>query len=340
MAPCAMACHHEPRPVVPTTGLNLVMCYTQPMSAYEIRQLHPTEFPPLLAEIPQPPTTLWCAGTLPPPEMPLLAVVGSRQYTSYGATVVKHLIKGLAGYPIGIVSGLALGIDSLAHEAALENRLYTLAIPGSGLSREVLYPARHRALAENIVATGGGLLSEYPPEHHAAKWTFIARNRLMAGMCHATLLIEAGEKSGTLVTARMASDYNRDVLVVPGSIFSPTSAGVHQFLKLGATLITNATDIIDALGILPLKESPAPRTTTYSPAETLVLSHLFEPLHRDELIRRLDLPTALATATLMEMELLGYITVSSGIYTALVPLPETTLKGHNPGLPIDSLHKS
>ncbi|KXJ98072.1 MAG: hypothetical protein UZ19_OD1000791 [Parcubacteria bacterium OLB19] len=203
--------------------------------SHEIKLLNPSDFAPnnlgALLEIPQPPDQLWYQGNLPPAALKLLAVVGSRKYTTYGKQVIEHLINGLADYPVGIVSGLALGIDGLAHEQALKNNLYTLAVPGSGLDKSVLYPARHKELAERILRGGGGLLSELPPKTAAAPWTFPQRNRLMAGLCHATILIEAGEKSGTLITARMVADYNRELLAVPGSIFSKNSYGTHQFFK-------------------------------------------------------------------------------------------------------------
>ncbi len=291
------------------------------MSSLPLRQLAPSEFPPLLREIPQPPKELWAEGNLPPPNFTLLAVVGSRQYTTYGKQVVEHLIAGLASYPIGIVSGLAIGIDALAHEAALASGLYTLAVPGSGLDPQVLYPASNRRLASRIVDAGGGLLSELAPDTHAAQWTFPQRNRIMAGMCEATLLIEAGEKSGTLITARMAADYNRELLVVPGSIFSSTSRGTHQFLKLGATPVTSATDILDALNIEPYEEMITPATITLDESTVLVLRHLHEPTDRDTLIRRLALPIAEANILLMQAELGGHITVEGGIYTALTYLP-------------------
>lgn len=288
------------------------------MSTSSVRQLIPAEFPPLLAEIPQPPRELWLDGALPPPDLKLLAVVGSRQYTTYGKQVVEHLIAGLAGYPIGIISGLALGIDSLAHEAALKHHLYTMAVPGSGLDESVLYPARHKRLARQIIEAGGGLLSELSPTTPAAKWTFTQRNRIMAGMCHATILIEAAEKSGTLITARMTADYNRELLVVPGSIFSKTSAGTHQFLKLGATPVTEAADILVVLDI-PLREAPepAPRPVLTS-QEALVITHLHEPQERDILIRLLALPVSEATVLLMQMEMLGYITTTGTHYRACI----------------------
>ncbi len=291
------------------------------MSTVPLRQLLREEFPALLAEIPQPPKTLWAVGNLPPPNLALIAVVGSRQYTTYGKQAVEQLISGLSGYPVGIISGLALGIDALAHEAAMKAGLYTLAVPGSGLGERVIYPATNRRLAQRIVEAGGGLMSELSPETRAAQWTFPQRNRIMAGMCAATLLIEAGEKSGTLITARMAVDYNRELLVVPGSIFSPTSRGCHQFLKLGAIPVTSSADILDALNIeQTTTETKAMDASTLSPEAILVLTHLSEPTDRDTLITRLQLPTAAANIVLMQVELEGHIVAEGGIYTPLTHL--------------------
>ena len=284
---------------------------------FPINELPAAEFPKGLLEIPQPPKQLNYRGQLPSPTLKLLTIVGSRKYTSYGKQVVDELVVGLQGYRVGIVSGLALGIDSLAHEAALKNNLYTLAIPGSGLDDSVLYPARHKSLARNILEAGGGLLSEFEPTMPAADWTFPTRNRLVAGISHATLLIEAAEKSGTLITARLATDYNRDLLVVPGSIFSKTHVGIHQFLKLGATPVTCSEDILEVLNI---DTSTQPSLTVAPPAltpeEQHVLAALHEPLTRDELIRALQLPTEKATQLLMLMELSGHIVQAAGTYRA------------------------
>lgn len=299
------------------------------MSSLALRPLTAAEFPPLLREIPQPPKALWAQGCLPPPDITLLAVVGSRQYTTYGKQVVEHLIRGLAGHPVGIVSGLALGIDALAHEAALTHGLYTMAVPGSGLSPHTLYPATNRRLAQRILEAGGGLLSEFAPDTRAARWTFPARNRIMAGLCRATLLIEAGEKSGTLITARMTADYNRELLVVPGSIFSDTSRGCHQFLKLGATPVTSAVDILEALHIEVRGSNTAP-ISPLSPATRHILSCLPEPTDRDTLIRRLNLAVHEASILLMQAELEGHVAVEGGIYTAL----STTNDSTQPNLPL------
>lgn len=282
-----------------------------------IATLNPEQFPPLLKEIPQPPKTLWYSGVLPPAELKLLAVVGSRQYTAYGKQVVEMLLAGLKNYPLGIVSGLALGIDSLAHEAAMKNGLYTLAVPGSGLAEDVIYPASHRGLAKKILSSGGGLLSEFPPDTPAAPWTFPKRNRIMAGLSHATLLIEASERSGTLITARLAVDFNRELLAVPGNLFAKNSYGTHQFLKLGATMVTEAKDILYALGIDPAAETATARVAL-SPLEEKVISILSEPTDRDSLIRTLGLSTSEAGILLMQMEMGGHIKYVAPHYISLV----------------------
>ena len=286
------------------------------MSSYPIAHTELAAVP-LLREIPDPPRELTYRGALPATDLTLLTIVGSRAYTSYGKQVVDELVRGLSGHPIGIVSGLALGIDSLAHEAALRYHLYTLAIPGGGLNDDVLYPARHRGLAQRILQAGGGLLSEFAPDFRATKWSFPQRNRLVAGISHGTLLIEAGEKSGTLITARLAADYNRELMVVPGSIFSQQSAGTHQFLKLGATPVTNSTDILDALGVsrTPADAPTPPRPITrLSPEASRVLELLATPRHRDELIRLLNQPVTAVVALLTELELADLIAEEQHIY--------------------------
>jgi len=230
---------------------------------FPIEYLKDNEFPRLLREIPSPPKELNYRGAIPSPETKLLAVVGSRHYTNYGKQVTDYLLAGLRGHNIGIVSGLALGIDSLAHEAALTNDLYTLAIPGGGISDQTIYPARHKPLARKILEKGGGLLSEFAPDFRATTWSFPQRNRLVCGISHATLIIEASEKSGTLITAKLTADYNRELLVVPGNIFSDNSKGVHQFMKLGATPVTEPKDILDVLGLEVKSEAPRAKPRLY-----------------------------------------------------------------------------
>ncbi|MBX4210778.1 DNA-processing protein DprA, partial [Candidatus Parcubacteria bacterium] len=210
--------------------------------------LWPDDFPSRLREIPQTPKKLYIEGTVPNWEHKFLCVVGARAYTPYGKSVTEKIVGGLRGYPIIIVSGLALGIDAVAHKAALDSGLTTVAVPGSGLSPQVLYPSSNRELAKKIVSSGGALVSEFEHEFRATSWAFPQRNRIMAGLSHAVLVIEAEAKSGTLITSRLATDYNRDVLTVPGSILSKNSEGPHLLIKLGATPITSADDVLAALG--------------------------------------------------------------------------------------------
>ena len=197
-----------------------------------MKVLTPDEFPPSLREIPEPPEKLYLVGTLPPEDALWLAVVGSRKHTPYGKEACEKIIAELAGKNIVIVSGLALGIDGIAHEAALRAGLATVAIPGSGLDEKVLYPRTHLSLARRIVERGGALLSEFPPDFRATPYSFPQRNRLMAGVTRGTSITEGGGRSGTLNTARLAGDYTRDVLVIPASIFSRNSAGSHPPLPL------------------------------------------------------------------------------------------------------------
>lgn len=202
-----------------------------------------------LREIPQPPALLWLQGTLPAAGMKKLAVVGSRALTPYGRAACEELIAGLADYPISIVSGLALGADACAHQAALAHSLHTVAVPGSGLDPKAIAPQTNLGLAKDILAAGGALLSEHEPRHEARPYDFPSRNRIMVGMSDAVLVIEAGEKSGTLITARLASEYNRDLMCIPHRIGDPNSAGSHLFLRLGAELVTTAEQIIETLGL-------------------------------------------------------------------------------------------
>jgi DNA processing protein len=282
--------------------------------SFSIEELPKDKFPRALLEIPQPPKQLNYRGNLPPSDMKLLAVVGSRKYTSYGKQVVDYLIQGLRGHNIGIVSGLALGIDSLAHQAALDNGIYTLAIPGGGLDDKVIYPRQHLRLAYQILEAGGGMLSEFEPDFHVTKWSFTQRNRLVCGIAEATLIIEASEKSGTLITARLTADYNRELLVVPGNIFSDNSKGVHQFLKLGATPVTTPEDILEVLGIKVSDGVTSSSPSALSPEENRIIEILFEPTERDSLIRQLSLPISAASIILMQMEIAGHIVEENGVY--------------------------
>lgn len=215
-----------------------------------IRTIYRDEYPFLLRQISSQPKSLDVVGELPSDGRKFLCVVGSRRHSRYGEDVCRSLISGLRGYPVVIVSGLALGIDSIAHEAALEADLPTVAFPGSGLSPDVLYPASRQRLAERIVASGGALISPFQRDAPSAPWFFPARNRLMAGMCHATLIIEAREESGTMITATAALQFGRDVFAVPGSIFSEMSRGPNALFSQGAAPVSSSADLLEALGLI------------------------------------------------------------------------------------------
>ncbi|HBA45966.1 TPA: DNA-protecting protein DprA [Candidatus Nomurabacteria bacterium] len=271
----------------------------------EIKKLAKNKFPKALLEIPQPPADLWIIGELPTENLIYLCVVGSRKFTSYGREACEKIIAGLKGYPIAVVSGFAMGIDTIAHKKAMQVGLKTLVFPGSGLSAEAMYPKTNVRLMEEIVGNGGCLISEFEPTFKATQWSFPMRNRLMAGISKATLIIEAEERSGTLITARLTTEYNRDLLVVPGSIFSPNSKGTNKLLHQGATPVTCAEDVLEALGFEKPKdeEKQAKLFLDLSPEEKKVVDLLREPMGRDDLIRAMKFPTPTANAILSVMEI-------------------------------------
>ena len=275
---------------------------------FNLKILEKENIPPDLLEIPQPPKSLYITGELPPEGTIYLAVVGSRKATNYGKDCVKKLIGGLKGYPIAIVSGLAMGIDALAHEAALDAGLYAVAFPGSGISEKSLAYNPNTRLIRRILDSGGCLISEFTPETKAAYYTFPMRNRLVAGISKASLIVEAQEKSGTLITARMTLDYNKEVLALPGPINSEYSKGTNKLIRQGATPITCSEDILEALGFKI--DNTAKQQNLFSdalPLEKKVLKLLQDPKERDELIREMSMETGEANALLSIMEIKGLI---------------------------------
>lgn len=216
--------------------------------SHEIRILDDKQIQGMLSHTPFPPDTLYIRGSLPPPGHKLVTIVGSRRCSQYAKQVVDEICRALAGHPVSIVSGLALGIDSHAHECAIKYGLHTMAVLGCGLDDSVLYPRRHQALAHKILACGGALISEYESHSHALAWMFPARNRIMVGIADLVVVAEARERSGTLITARMATDYNRDLLVVPNSIYSPYSKGSNDLIRQGAYIYTRPQDVCELLG--------------------------------------------------------------------------------------------
>lgn len=282
---------------------------------FPIRELNKKEFPAQLLEIPEPPEKLYIRGELPGPNTKLLCVVGSRRYTNYGKEVCEKLIAGLRGYDVAIVSGLAIGIDGIAHEAAINTGLKTIALPGSGIAVTSIHPVAHVGLAKKILDCGGCLLSEYEPDFKATRYSFPQRNRISAGLSSVVLIIEADIKSGTLITSRLATEYNKDVLTVPGNIFSQTSRGPHMLIRLGATPITSPEELIDALGFKNKNEAPRNLELEYNectPEEKIVIKALYQPLPKDELLRALEMPINQANAVLSIMELKGLIKETLG----------------------------
>ncbi len=279
----------------------------------DIVTLQTKDIPARLREIVDPPKALYLRGTLPSEDQRLLAVVGARKHTAYGKEVTNSLIRGLRGYPITIVSGLALGIDALAHEASLEVGLATIAVPGSGLDWDVLYPRQHERLAQRILKAGGGLLSEFAPNTPAAPWTFPRRNRIMAGLAEAVLIIEAQEQSGTLITARLAMEYNRDVLAVPGPITNLTSRGPNALIRDGAMPILSPADILEALGLTTIApEDNRVLLASLSDIEQKAYLLLSEPLDRDAFFVALGLLPEQGNIFLLELEMKGVIRTYGG----------------------------
>ena len=288
------------------------------------------DWPALLRHIYDPPRQLFMRGSWPPrfadgttinAETKFLCVVGARRHSEYGREACKSLIAGLAGYNICIVSGLALGLDAIAHETALDVRIPTIAFPGSGLNREVLYPPRNVRLAKRIIDAEGALLSEFPLDMAATPWCFQQRNRLMAGISHAVLVIEAKRPSGTLITSKYARDYNRDVFAVPGDISSPLSEGPHMLISQGAALVRNSNDILNELGIEIRNESVNSIGSGIfgDTDEEKMLYHIVKDaggsIHINELIRSCTghLTTAEIAALISLMEINGVIREKNGV---------------------------
>jgi len=275
--------------------------------SYFINKLEKKDWPPLLNEIPDKPKNLFFAGQIPDwNNYKILCVVGSRKYSSYGKSVLSKLLEGLRGQKIIIISGLALGIDALAHEKALEIGLKTIAVPGSGLGEKVLYPKTNFYLANKIINNGGALISEFEENFKATLYSFAQRNRIMAGMSDAILIIEAEEKSGTLITARLGGEYNRDVLVVPGPINSSSSVGTNKLLKDGANPILDSADILEALD-LKFENKAMTDFSNFNENERKVFEILKDAKNKDEVIEELNLEIKEANILLATMELKGLI---------------------------------
>jgi DNA processing protein len=272
------------------------------------------DYPPLLRAIPDPPSALWLRGHVSPEVLtrPSVAVVGARACSSYGRSVARTLGRELAGAGLVVVSGMARGIDGEAHRGALEAGGVTVAVLGCGIDRD--YPSAHHELAKRIVEQGL-IVSEYEPGIEPAPWRFPARNRIIAGLCIATVVVEARERSGALITADFALEDGREVMVVPGEITSTVSAGSNALLRLGATPVTCVADVLEVFGIDP--------TTGCADLPDglpgLVLERVAEqPASIDELARSLAQAPGDVAAALIELELAGHVSEGDGVYRASI----------------------
>lgn len=270
-------------------------------------------YPTLLKEIPDAPYLLYVRGNFDwSASFSPIAIVGSRKYTSYGDQSAFRLASDLARAGYTIVSGLAFGIDAIAHKAALDAGRETLAVMGNGLDEACLYPRTNVPLA-HAIERNGALVSEYPPGTRVNEGTFPARNRIIAGMSLGTVVIEADEMSGSLITARLALEYDREVFAVPGSIFSSVSRGCNQLIKQGAKIVTGVQDILEELPA-PVRrttgntESGTARHGSLSDQEEKMLSCLsHEPLHVDKVARQAKLSAAETGSLLAMMEIKGIV---------------------------------
>ncbi len=278
------------------------------MHNYPIYNLNPLIINDYFQALPRPPKKLFIRGTFPTDShVVFLTVIGARDYSTYGKEACEMLIKGLRGYPVIIVSGLALGIDTIAHEAAIDTGLITIAFPGSGLDESIIYPRANRKLAEKILHANGCLLSEFEHNQKTNDWLFPARNRLLAGISQATLIIEATHKSGSRITTKFATEYNRDVLAVPGSIFSINSEAPNELIRMGATPITSSEELLEALGFQVTKQPPLDLFPQATPDEQQILKLLGSPMRRGDLIRASALNTTQANILISQMEMKGII---------------------------------
>ena len=276
------------------------------------------EYPELLKQIYDPPLALFVRGELTM-RSPALAVVGTRAFSPYGKQVTEELVRDLAGAGLTIVSGLAMGIDGMAHGATLDAQGKTVAVLGTGIDRQHVYPAAHKQLAEKIIASGGAVISEYPPGSLPTAYSFPRRNRIIAGMCLGTLVVEAGESSGALITAQSSLDNGREVFAIPQNITSPTSVGVNNLLKMGAKVITSANDILEALNLKTLQTTDqAEPVKADSPTEAKILAQMSRlAVHIDELIKRSELPSHVVNGTMTLMEMKGKVKNLGGMMYVL-----------------------
>lgn len=283
------------------------------MSARRLR-LRDRGFPPLLAAIHDPPAELYLRGSGNAELLshPAVAVVGARACSAYGRSVARSLGRELAAAGLVVTSGMARGIDGEAHRGALDADGVTIAVLGCGIDRD--YPAAHAGLASRICRRGL-VVSEYDAGVEPAPWRFPARNRIIAGLCRATVVVEARERSGALITADFALEEGREVLAVPGEITSALSGGTNALLKLGAAPVTAVADVLELFDLAPAGHN---RARVGKAAQALLARLRDGPLTADELIRVSGIEPGEAAAALMELELVRQVELDDGVYRASV----------------------
>ena len=274
---------------------------------------HDEEYPPRLKEIYDKPPVMFIRGDVVPQDERSIAVVGTRRPTSYGRETARQLTADLASSGVTIVSGLARGIDGIVHRTALEAGARTIAVLGSGV--DVIYPPEHRSLAERV-SECGAVISEHPMGARPDAQNFPRRNRIISGMSLGTLVIEAPESSGALLTARHALEQDREVFAVPGSILSPASRGGNQLIRdSGAKLVTNADDVLEELNLSAVEHQL--ELAAFFPedeAQAAVLKYVtFDPIHVDEITRTSALAASTVSSALTMMELRGLVRQVGGM---------------------------
>ena len=269
-------------------------------------------YPRRLKEIDQPPPVLYLRGSLLPADEWTVAIVGTRRITAYGRQVTEEIATTLSRSGVTIISGLARGVDSVAHKAALDAGGRTIAVLGSGV--DVIYPSEHRALAERMLASGA-LLSDYAPGTAPDGVNFPPRNRIISGLSLAVIVVEAGQKSGALITAEFAVEQGRDVFAVPGNINSPQSVGCNALIQQGARPLLQPRDVLEALDLTLVQEHRSARSVLPADATEQQLLAVIgqQPLHIDEIRQQISLPVEQVTASLAMMELKGMVRSVGGM---------------------------
>jgi len=264
-------------------------------------------YPEPLAEIYNPPALFYFKGNIDILNQPCLSVVGTRKITDYGKRITSDLVSVLANNGLTIISGLALGIDALAHKTTIESCGKTAAILGSGVNN--IYPLANTNLAEKILESDGCIISEYPLGMMALKHHFPVRNRIISGLSMGTLVIEAGKKSGALITAKYALDQNRQVFTVPGNIYNQSSVGPNNLIKMGAVPVTCANDILDALNIeMVHHQKISQEIIGDTKEEKIMIKHLStEPISIDELVKLTSIDIQILNSSLTMMEMKGIV---------------------------------